>query len=269
MKKKIYIILVVLIGLTFVTACSSTTEPINTQTIEVNSITTNNDISISVYDTTNIETTVVSSNETYPLNIEIDNSLKSELISLIDCYFHIKDLFGGRYCYGTGHCVTRDLSEEYSSDIYLYNTDIEYCEFNTDENFYSLYETFFFRNDKMPSFSSSEITQKDYEQIALLYLTSNFYSKNFIGIFNDIVDNDNYVTPSKYWYCNGKLLIYSNSDYMYGGINNYDYFTVNDYTDNSITVTVIREYTEGDSNVQFSFAMEDEMWKISDICYLN
>ena len=149
MKKKIYIILVVLIGLTFVTACSSTTEPINTQTIEVNSITTNNDISISVYDTTNIETTVVSSNETYPLNIEIDNSLKSELISLIDCYFHIKDLFGGRYCYGTGHCVTRDLSEEYSSDIYLYNTDIEYCEFNTDENFYSLYETFFFRNDKM------------------------------------------------------------------------------------------------------------------------
>lgn len=269
MKKKIYLILVVLICSTFATACSSTAEPINTQAIEVNSITTNNDISISVYDITNTETTFISNNETYPLKIEIDNSLKSELISLIDCYFHIKDLFGGRYCYGTGHYVTRDLSKEYSSDTYMYNTDIEYCEFNTDEKFYSLYETFFFRNDKMTSFSSSEVTQEDYEQIALLYLTSDFYTKNFIGIFNDIVDSDNYVSPSKYWSYNEKLLIYSNSDYMYGGINNYDYFTVNEYTDNNIVVTILREYTESDSNVQFSFVMEDGMWKISDIYYLN
>ncbi|MCM1329609.1 MAG: hypothetical protein NC253_09235 [Ruminococcus sp.] len=213
--------------------------------------------------------TVTTSLEDVSQNIEIDVQLKSELINVIECYYCLKDLLGGRYCYITDRYETRSLSDEYSSSDFKYNSEIKYCEFDTTDDFYSIYNDLFFRNNKAMIFSSSKITKNDYEEIVLSYLTAEFYNENFYGIFDDIIDDDNYVTPSKYWYSDGNLLINLGSEYIYGGTNDYSYFAVNEITNDNIVITTIRKYSEGDSHVQFSFILENNLWKISNICYLD
>ncbi|MCM1008294.1 MAG: hypothetical protein NC485_10260 [Ruminococcus flavefaciens] len=255
MKKMIYIIILALTNLMCITACSSITESINTQAAESSSIETEYNIELN---SENVSTT-----------IEIDSKIKSELINIIECYYHLKDLIGGRYCYITGHYETRNLNNEYSSNEFKYDMEIKYCKFDTLDDFYSIYEELFFRNNKAIVFSSSNITRNDYEEMALSYMTMEFYNKNFYGIFDDIIDDDNYISPSKYWYCNGNLLINLSSDYIYGGINDYNYFTIDKITNNSVVITTVRKYSELDSHVQFSFVLENNLWKLSDIYYLD
>lgn len=264
----IHFMILALTNLMCITACNSITESINTQATDISVIETGNNIETNenekIYTNSNLET----NNESSSQLIEINNQLESELINVIDCYYHLKDLIGGRYYYITEYYEIRNLSDEYSPNDFNYNTEVKYCEFNTLDDFYSIYDDFFFRNNKTVIFSS-EITRNDYEEIVLSYLTSEFYQKNFYGIFDDIIDDDNYISPSKYWYCNEKLLINSNTDYIYGGANDYNYFVVNESTNDSIIVTIIRKYTDGDSHVQFSFVLENDLWKISDVNYLD
>ena len=56
---------------------------------------------------------------------------------------------------------------------------------------------------------------------------------------------------------------------MYGGYNDYSYFDVTVYTEKNVVVIIKRKYDEKDSHVQFEFINENNMWKISDVKYLD
>lgn len=117
-------------------------------------------------------------------------------------------------------------------------------------------------------FSSSIINKEDYDNLALSYFTEKFYSNKFCRVFKDVIEDD-YVLPSRYWIFDGKLLINSSLDYMYGGTNDYSSLTVNDMTEDYIDVTIIRKYQNNDSSVKFAFVQNDNLWKIDSIEYLN
>lgn len=209
--------------------------------------------------------TVENNNST---NIEISSELTNELTKIIDCYYAFEDLVGGRYIRCSDNCEIRMLNEDYSDNHYNFSSEIKYYEFETDEEFYLNCYSLFFRNDNDLVFSSSIINKEDYDNLALSYFTEKFYSNKFCRIFEDVIEDD-YVLPSRYWIFDGKLLINSSLDYMYGGTNDYSSLTVNNMTEDYIDVTIIRKYQNNDSSVEFAFIQNDNLWKIDSIEYLN
>lgn len=250
------------------TACYSTDKEIDAQASHVTTIESANKTTYQQNDNSNA-IYIFNTNSEINNNIIIDNQVKSELKQIIECYYYLKDLFGGRYCNFSEGYEIRSLDEEYLQNKYTFNSKIKYVEFDIDESFYPIFDENFFRNENCPKFSSSEISQKTYDEIALLYITRDCYSSNFYGLFNDIITDDDYIVPSKYWSCDGKILINSTTDYMYGGYNDYSYFDVTVYTEKNVVVIIKRKYDEKDSHVQFEFINENNMWKISGVKYLD
>ncbi len=211
-------------------------------------------------DSVSIEPTDIGGNE-------IDNINQNELISVIECYHHIRDILGGRYNNVTEYSELRELEKEYGVNNNYYNENVMYYEFKPTDKFNDI-KNDFFRTDFNYSLLSEDMSISDYWNMTETYLSHEYTQKLINEYFMDVLDESGYIRPAKYWFNNGKILQSRESEYIYGGTNDYNDIEF-DYDGNNIIATVLRKYEKGNSYVQYLFVQEDDIWKISNIYYLD
>lgn len=195
--------------------------------------------------------------------IEIKDGMKEELLDIIDCYFIMKDIAGGKF-YSYGGIIERDMGAEYGEK---YAQTAPYAAFEIDREMFDRFQDTFFRNAEDIDFSSDSRAE-DFIDTARLYMTDEFAGNTLESAYfrdDEVMEEYSYVSPAYYWEHEDRLYLYTGFDHIGGGENQRDTFRVMGYGETYIIVRVDRYYEIVDLSevMQYIFTLDGDMWKLA------